>query len=359
MIVQSKKIPSTGLEVIEPQIDWFLTSRIYENGGYRAFYTGRKLGPVYPEITAYAISVASLLYKYKGDKIFLDRARECADYLISISRDGGLPYYGDDLLYTFDTGVFVSALFDLYQIAKKDIYLVAAKKSLDWLERFWDGEKFHAVDRQNNNTEWAHLPSIHLVKLAIPLLKGRNFLKDDKYERLSMDLLNWGMKFQQEDGRFILNDTTTDTMVHPHCYATEGYIFAYNCLKRDEYLEVAKKSALWLASIQNGDGSFYRWYSGNKPSFENLFERIHKSKVADATSQAVRIWKLLGTNQEGIERALTYLQAQLRDGGLLLTQQDTLLGWVSRPQVCSWATFFYLHALMLPFGKIKYAGEIF
>ncbi|MBI2846564.1 MAG: hypothetical protein HYX82_01635 [Chloroflexi bacterium] len=344
---------------IESLIDWFLHSKIADGGKYRAFYAGNRLWPAYPEITAYAISLSSLLYKYRGEEKFLARARECAAYLMGKSKNGGLPYYADDFVYAFDTGVFISGLFDLYDIIKDDTYLSTAKKSLDWLENLWDGEKFRAVAGEVNTLKWAHLPSIHLVKLAIPLLKGHVLLGEEKYKDMCAKLLRWGMGLQGGEGRFILNHKTEDTMLHPHCYATEGYLFAYQHLKGEEYLKVAMDAARWLASVQNSDGSLPRWYCVSRPGFTSRLRGEHTSKVTDATAQAVRIWKLLGINQEGTQRALSYLASRLRNGGLLLSHQDNPLGWLSSSAVCSWATFFYIHAIMLPFGEIEYASELF
>jgi hypothetical protein len=341
---------------IDSVIDWFLTSDIYEpKGKYRIYYTENGEGSIYPEITAYAISLAILLYKYKNLKIFLNRAKECSQYLMKINYNGGIPSSNNTTLFTFDTGIFISGLFDIYEITRDDKYLNAARKSLNWLEKVWDGEKFLASDQKINKINWATLSSVHLIKLAIPLLKAYLLLKDDKYRDMTITLLDWGMKFQQHNGRFIMNDIMRDTRIHPHCYATEGYIFAYYYLKEEKYLEVATKSAKWLSSILNNDGSIYGWYFKNK--IKNKIRLLRNEKVTDALSQSIRIWKLLGVNENGINKSLFFLSNQLRNGGLPLKKQELPL--YKNMKIYSWPTFFYLHALMLPFGKIEYAKEIF
>ncbi len=147
-------------------------------------------------------------------------------------------------------------------------------------------------------------------------------------------------------------------MTHPHCYATEGFLYAYHVTKRKDFLEVTKKASGWLNDIQNDDGSFYRIYSSGK---NDDVKPMEENKTSDAIAQATRIWKLLGANKEGIKKAYAYLDGESKGGGLRLlnssTLMDSLFSW--RRPIYSWPTFFYIHSLLLPFGEIEYSGEIF
>ena len=128
-------------------------------------------------------------------------------------------------------------------------------------------------------------------------------------------------------------------------------------LGREEYLEVAKKASKWLGKIQNEDGSLYRNYSVEKRTTGQL-KRV---KTTDATAQATRIWKLLGVNQQGIDKAYTFLKKEVKDGGLRLLKSDSFVSKVFdwRREVYSWPTFFYLQSLILPFGQFEYCSELF
>lgn len=345
------------MNTLDKLINWCYESPIYENGAYLSHYSSFGRGSIYPEITAYAISLFSLLYRRKKESRFLERAKTCAEYMTRISRNGGVPSFSDNLLYAFDTGIYISAMFDLYNITSDKTLLKEAKKSLNWLDTLWE-MKLSAVDKVPEKTAWYHLPSVHLAKMVIPLLKASISLKDSKYEERALEILGKYGKLQMEDGGFKVNDGSAEVMTHPHCYATEGFLYAYSVLGRSELLENVKKGSDWLVKTQNSDGSLYRYYYPESTVDE--VKRQERLKTADATAQATRIWKLLGVNKKGVEKAYTYLDAQL-NGGLRLFKDESLSGkLLSRfGAIYSWPTFFYLHSLMLPFGDIKYCGELF
>jgi len=336
-------------------MDWFLRSKIWNGEAYISYYSSKTRGPVYPEITAYAISLSCVLYKRTGNGEFLDRAEKCAKYMIKNSRNGGIPSFSDNLLYAFDTGIFISSMFDLHELTHEKAYLKEAERSLSWLCFLWDGRQFAAVNEIPKNFDWFHVPSVHLAKLAIPLLKASKWLKEEKYAMVASKLLNRYRQLQTESGSFIVNEESGIVMTHPHCYATEGFLYAYHALEDQAFLEVARKASDWLCRTQNSDGSLYRCYSSQK------MIKKEKLKTSDATAQATRIWKLLGVNQEGIDRAYRYLDGELAENGLTLFKKESTLGkllsW--RRETFSWPTFFYLHSLTLPYGNLEFCYELF
>lgn len=348
------------MSILEELVDWFLNSQIYNGEAYLAYYSAKRKGPVYPEITAYATSLSCILYQRRKDEIFLERAEKCAEYMMKINKNGAVPCFADGLLYTFDTGIFISSMFDLHAINKKEIYLREAEKSLKWLYLKGNRGQFAAVDKIPSKKRWFHVPSVHLAKLAIPLLKASIYFGNPEYEKTAFKLLDEYGRLQLKDGNFQVNDENPITLTHPHCYATEAFLYAYYCSKRDEYLEIVKKASDWLSKIQNEDGSLYRTYPVEKKIIEQS-KKFEKVKTADATAQATRIWKLLGVNQEGIEKAYRYLNGELKENGLRLLKNVSLRGklfsW--RRAIYSWPTFFYLHSLILPFGQMGYCNELF
>jgi len=348
------------MNTLNKLIDWFLYSPIYnKDGAYLAYYSFKEKGPAYPEITAYAISLSCILYKRRKDEEFLERAERCAEYLIKINKNGAIPCFSDNFLYAFDTGIFISSMFDLYALTHNKVYLNEAKKSVNWLYSLWNGRLFSAVDNVPENKDWYHVPSVHLVKLIIPLIKASTYLKDQKHEITALKLLGEYGQRQKEDGSFKISEGSDMIMTHPHCYATEAFLYAYHAFKREEFHEIAKKSSDWLCKVQNQDGSFYRYYNLEK-IIEGKQNR-EKLKTSDATAQATRIWKLLGVNKKGIEKAYKYLNTELKDNGLRLLKstsfKEKLFSW--RRPVYSWPTFFYLHSLLLTFGSIDQCKELF
>lgn len=348
-------------DVLSRCIDWFMNSPIYaEEGAYRAYYSTKgKKSQIYPEITAYSISLACILFKRKRQTIFLERAEKCAEYLMKISVDGSLPsynytpYYRSNVHFSFDSGILASAMFDLYDITKKDAYLNAAKKSLKWLENQYDGKKFAPTNDSRYEKSRPFFTHIQLIKLAIPLLKAWTCLREEKYKEMAINLLEWSKTLQLEDGRFVITDGETKTMTHYHCYATEGFLYTYFILREREYLKIATQAIDWLSKVQNGDGSFFSWYPSPPKS------RLHpKIKVTDATAQATRFWKLLGINLEGINKAYSYLEQQVVDGGLTYSRWRRLP--FSKPKlVYSWPTMFYMHSLLIEYGRFEMITNLF
>jgi hypothetical protein len=106
-----------------------------------------------------------------------------------------------------------------------------------------------------------------------------------------------------------------------------------------------------LAQAQNGDGSFYKWYGR---------QRLVKTKVSDATAQALRIWRVLGTHRDNAERAERYLQSVAApDGGLYNHVRQLGPAQWRQKRVYAWPTFFWHHALAIRFGDAAAAHEIF
>lgn len=333
----------------EKLIKWFLESPIYLKGkGYKRINSEEK---IYPEITAYSVSLAVILYKKFGKDIFKERAIEAINSLIKINKEGAMPgpYFKE--FYTFDTSIYISALYDLYSIDKKQIYLDEAEKSLKWLVGFFDG-KFKAGTMEEK--DWFTSSSIHLVKNSIALLKS----KKSEYIEIAKQNLEWGIKLQDENGGFKINEGRKDIFTHAHCYATEAFLFAYFQSRKEKYLDTAIKAAKWLEMKQNKDGSFYKWY--NETPKEKIKDLVRQYKVSDATSQAIRIWKLLGINKKGIEKAENYIKSQMEEeDGIRMLRKRFLAVERKKPEVYAWPNFFYLHSQLLPFNELNYAKEVF
>lgn len=347
---------------------WFLESDIYEKdiGGYRIFYSKREKGPVYPEITAYAISLACDIYKENRDIILIQRAKDCTEYLLKLSKDG-LPGHSDNIKYLFDTGIFISALFDLYKVTKIEKYIDEAYIHLEWLCSYFDGEKFPSIVNCVENSKWDNkcwdkLPSVHLAKLAIPLLKGFQEINVKKYKDISNSLLNWAVKLQTNEGRFKINYNNNYTHLHPHCYAIEGFLYAAQYTNKDLYWNTVGKATNWLREVQNEDGSFFQWFPKypSKGLKEDIIRRIVRVKCSDITSQAIRLWKILGEYENNIKQAEKFLESMNIDSiGLSLIKRKVNFIEMKESKIYSWPTFFYIQSKFIQFGDKSKAIEIF
>ena len=344
------------MNILDKLINFFMNSNIYEEGSYRAYYSIFKKGPFYPEITAYAISLCCILYNVKKENIFLERAQICSKYMMSKNIDGGIRGIDGNILYTFDTGIYISSMFDLFNITKNEIYKNEAIKSLKWICSMWDGKKFKPTNTIIIDNNWYNSSSVHLSKIVIPILKAYINLNDNKYKIIAVKLLNEYKKLQTDKGNFLINKEINKTLIHPHCYATEAFLFAYYTLKKSEYLNIIDNSINWLSKIQNSDGSFYDEYIYNT-KMNNTIPNQKKIKRTDATAQITRIWKVMGKNEDGINKAYNFLNKQIDNKGLKLFN-NSRLGYIF-PKLYSWPLFFYIHSLLIPFGQIKSIEEVF
>jgi uncharacterized protein YyaL (SSP411 family) len=300
--------------------------------------------------------MACVWYRRTGDARFLERARRSAAYLLQVAPTG-VRGPTDGRVYTFDTGIFASALLDLFTIGRQEEYLIEAHRRLEWLlQRASGGSPAATVPEEGvrpGPDAWPLRRSVHLAKMALPLLKGWRATGEDRFREAASRLFDWALALQHRDGRFAIDERSAATMTHPHCYATEALLYAAWALKDDDLRAAFDSAAAWLADTQNDDGSFYRWYG----RFDGWPVR---TKVSDATAQALRLWRITGMHEPAAERAQTYLNSvAMRDGGL--PNYVRALGPVRWRQndVCSWPTFFWHHARTIDFGDTRAAEELF
>lgn len=348
---------------LENFVNWFMDSSIYNgNGAYNAFTKIYNPGPIYPELTAYALSLGSILYNRTNKAVFLDRAKSSAKFMCENFENGVGDFNGNGF-FLFDTGILVSGLLDLYNYTGDTKYLTEAEKRLTWMLSNFDGDYFPPVVSHDGSLEnrWSQKPSIHLAKLAIPLAKGWKLFGDESCKRIGTRLLDNLAKHQRKDGRFVIDKTSDNTMLHPHCYATEGYLVAGIIWERDDYLNIVRKASQWLANVQNNDGSFYKWLpnTGYHSVTKRIMSRFVKTKVADATAQAIRIWKVLGENHAGIAKAEEFIGFMTNEYGLRNHARE--IGFITSidERVYSWPGFFYIHAMLIEFGDTSKAIEVF
>lgn len=353
---------------INSAIDWILESGVQNrNGGFHAWYDCEKesYSFTYPEATGYAISLLLQLYKMRKENIFLEKAHAAGDWLLKIWKDNGVifcKYFDesrtwDKSQYTFDVGIIVSGLLDLYDVTSDRRFLEISLEMADWILSFQDidGSFFAGCDAEGkkiNIPHWSQTKSCHHLKSALALLKLHKITHNRKYLHAVEKLLKWGMKLWLNPGRFAVFQGVKETYVHAHCYALEGVLFSSKLLDNvtnPSLLEHALYAARWLSSIQNSDGSIWNWYNSKRD----------KTKVSDALSQALRIWivtkKFVNRNEamkfsSSIEKGLSFL------GGMQCLDEDkrshggVYYGERSREKirhVNTWTTFFATNVSLL------------
>ena len=319
-------------------VHWMLYSGIQNyscknsaiNGGFSCWYDiERKEYPfVYAEITGYAIETLLYLHYLKRQDKYLEKAVNAADWLITY-----MQYKGEDpkarggflwkrfpdgslsrFVYSFDTGMCITALVDLFHATKKYKYLDSAISAADWLIDIMqnrDGSFKACYNLQNRFFEddegkWSRAAGSHHAKISIGLLKLYNIVEDEKLKMSVNGLCNWVLKLQGRDGKIKTNENSGGIYLHAHCYATEGLLYASKEFCNKELEKAGLEGARWLVDAQNSKGGMSRWYF-NDCGFSS-------DENTEALAQAIRIWLIASSLypqddffHRKIEKALDHL----------------------------------------------------
>jgi hypothetical protein len=364
------------------------------NNGY--LWRDKKYQYVYNEITGYAINTFIAIYQWLGQETYLQYAKDAADYLISLQcRDNQAFEYGaishslvfPDLnnvkkYFSFDNAVILHGMVNLYRITREERYYTASLDLGNFLIKMQQkGGSFYchydAGDHriEHANDEFFYDNGCLHVKNAIGLMYLDRISGDKHFYQAGERACEWGRRLLAKDGLFWANTRKKYVFTHAHCYATEGYLYAYYFSKKPEHLEIAQCAGEALIGLQNQDGSLYRIYKNKllmKNQVGNRFEMSIKRwrnekkypwKTIDATSQAARIWILLfSINNErsylqAAEKAIDFLRnnqvSETGDrnmsGGLYYQRCDSANGAEAKINggMYTWCAQFSLSAFML------------
>lgn len=336
-------------------------------------------GSVYHEITGYAVSSALAFARHVGNPGYEGLARQSACYLlprqITWGRfgNGAFPHGAsargditDTRCFSFDTGMLIDGLLDLYERCGEDVWLTAARRAGGWLvgEMQREDGSFHAYlepstgERPSDSRFFEGNGGCLHAKLAIPLLRLAAATADRRFAHAAEAVLAWAERLQDSDGAFWANEHRRRVFAHAHCYAVEGFLYAaaQGCWP----VEAGMRGARWLGLVQARNGAVCRTYKDNLSLRTRLSAAIVPAETTDATAQAVRIWLLartLGGERQFdacAERAVGFLLSVQRDDpsdrsvhGAFPYGRRTVLG-VSRtdPRLFTWCTQFGASALM-------------
>ena len=299
-------------EMYDKIIHWLSHSDIRnKSGAVYSWLNPQHKGYIYPEIIGYYIKLFSYLYSIEKNNEFKELAVSSADYISSIlSKNGSISK--SSVEYVFDTGICLSGMLSLDKTNllkenhRRSINAMAQfiKNSLSKkIPSFKDGKPF--ID----NSRWSLSYGSLLIKTAISLIEYGKYSNDSKYSDFAERIVNEIIDKTLKGDRFSINEFQNETYAHQHCYATEGLCFLYvNGYK--QYSNIIQKSAQWLSSIQNNDGSVNNWH---------YKDDVKKEKQGDATAQSIRIWlfKDKVKYKNNINKAISFLKTlQSPEGGL-------------------------------------------
>ncbi len=288
--------------------NWILNSGIQNldknseaYGGFNAWYDAdqKLFSFTYSEITGYGISTLLYLDKLNKNSLFADRAKAAADWLIERAYDENEAFfcrYEDgkfmDRFCTFDAGMCLNALANLYKAAKDEKYLEVSRRVADWLVNKMQKKNGSFYTRyfkeknqfEDNGDKWSKQPGSFLAKVSIGLLNLYGILKDDRYKKAARKICDFALSFQERDGRFVTDNKDKSTFVHAHCYTAEGLLSAGVILNEKKYFESAINALNWITKYQMPNGGFPAYFVNNK--FVDV-------ESPDISSQVIRLYMLM------------------------------------------------------------------
>lgn len=364
---------------LEKAESWFFNSGIYvldkDNPNYGAVYSYYDLKSkshqlVYAEATGYIISLLKYLLPMRNDSKLIDFAKASGDWLVKLAdRHDGIITMGMrdgieiKLAYPFDNGICCKGLLDIYEMTKDSKYLEYAEKVADWLVK-------RAIDKDGSvkpvfdtNSEtfiqdeslWYKVSGSFHSKITMSLLQLYSINKNDRLHEAAMQVCEWALVQQKQDGSFPINTRNKSINLHTHCYTIETLLYAYASQYNGKFLEAAERATDWMQRMQNPDGSLWLWHGGS----------YGKSKPIYAISQFIRICLLLHL----LNGKENLLNAATRASQFLLTMQSNgtdkrmaggfyediashMLKMRKSSHITSWATMFAMQAM----GMLDSAG---
>lgn len=300
-------------DVLKDAKKWIVNNTV-DNNGIVVSTQDKKL--IYPEVTGYYIPT---LLKYND----IERAKNYANYLISIQNDNGSwSEPSGKIPYTFDTGMILKGLAALVEagLDENNKYKNALIKGADYIL---------SMQRENGSIatqdySWWDLPygkkvpeAIHVYCLE-PIRYVGKITKDDKYEQCIKRALDFYLSLE--------NLTDFNTLSHFNAYIIEGLIDIGE-------LERAKRAIDLIALHQRLDGSVSAYSNVDFVCSTGLF-------------QYAICWYKLGEKDKG-DKAFAYASSLQNKSG----------GWYGSYKIArdkpnyfpeyeiSWAVKYYLDAL--------------
>lgn len=289
-------------------------------------------GYVYPEAMGLYLTLASQTASHRDDPVLSNRTHRVARRLQDmVPASGGIGKNGNH--YLFDNCMAITGLLTYESLLGGTLDEAAFTRLTNFAREL--AERGCAVvatsgEVANVRPHWSTRIGASALKNVIAFDRLATRFNDMRYLDLAMEMADYVISSCFRDGVFYSHAATSMVYTHAHCYALEGLLHLHARGYRDTS-STLQAGADQLRDWQNGNGGLFNW--NNAPQQRVL-------QVADATSQAVRIWIAVDRERyaANIERAIAFL-ASLRgpEGGLYYAPGSA--------DVNSWSSLFAAQAL--------------
>ncbi len=228
------------------------------------------------------------LYEKNNDKRFYDMAKKLADFWVSVQREDGC-FHNDDIkiLQIFPKAPcfvlwMMAGMFHAYKVFGDEIYLNAGKKAFNYIKKCIVGGRLLTSYEIEKTENWRPVSSENVIAIYA-FAHCYKFCKDDdflvyanilkKYVGKLIDAETGAVKnCDKESVSASENNNENDCdLVYTENFALNAFVEAYEVFGDAEYLEWAKRLALWLTDIQcNGESPL--WDGGWRGSY-NLVKK--------------------------------------------------------------------------------------
>jgi uncharacterized protein YyaL (SSP411 family) len=328
-----------------------------KDGGIPKYYSLEKgwCDESYQEVSGYIIPTFLELNKKTKDKEYLERAKKIAEWLIKVQDKEG------KWEYVFDTGQVLLGLTRIYKETKQKNYLDSMKKAADWLIKVqesdgnWIRGEF-AYGIKNKILKFIGLfGNAHNTRTAWALLEVWKITEEEKYRIAAIKNLEWALKNQKKNGYY----SYCHSYLHYLAYTASGLLESGIILKNKKYIESAKLFANSIIKILKRTD----YLNGNYNSHWVAVGEKHSALTSDAQVAIIlyRLKKITGKAEysEEAKKIINFLKdKQIKkssekniNGGI--TGSYPVSGKYCSNQILSWATKFYLDALLIESSSTK------
>ena len=366
------KIDQKSNQILRDNVNWLLYSDIRINNGQNkgALFGWKNLNTksfpfIYSEITGYAVTSFSWIYSSFGNQLALQAARESTEWIqgnmqsnLLVARPPALGIEPNDLselFYSFDNGMIIIGLVNLYKITNDVNNLLLAEKITQALiDRFFDGEKLAArldnfykpipKDTTKGMVKWSTISGAYHAKLSLALLELSRIINNPTYSKVSNSICDYAVKLQSSEGQFITNPGSDIVYLHPHLYACEGLIYSGIIQSNEEHHRVGLRGILW-AIVQAASSK------GGGLCSNTARDAVEQS---DCTAQLLRLLILCRSqlekfvNSSKLDNVIQRLHSRLLEFYISNGNDRGGMRYQFRLEsTCSWCTMFSMQALHL------------
>ncbi len=336
----------------------FLIESIDKKGGSRAYYS-RLYNPfggwslMYPETSGYLIPTLINCSKSHDDSLYFDKAKEIADWLLSIQfDDGSFPGH----LYKKDTNI--KSIFNSAQILIGLVSIYKETKDKKFLSSIINCSSWICSNQDNNGLWLKHsyknnfMPSYY-TRVAWPLLLVWEITKDKKVldtANKSLELI-YNRKLNNGFIRHSGFEKDSYAFIHTIAYVIRGFFEASLITENEKYkklsIEWSKKLLKNFELKGRLPGAYYENYKGLN-SFECL----------TGYCQLAIIWlKIFNYNQDityvnGALKAIDIVEKNIPKKNIFMKAggvpgSSPYYGRYMTFRQPNWATKFFIDALLL------------